>query len=284
MVKRMNVVVFGLLLLTVSCLSSDNKGEGDTTNARLLEEKMQNERELNELIEVINSIEENLAMVKEQENILSFYDAEDMPNAKDRIQADVEALVRLLNENKYKVEHLEGLIAKSKGEVSGLQKMVKRIKAENIEQAKEIVKLKNALWEQEIMVAGLVELMQEMEVEIEDVKGRAKEDLANKDAELHRSWYLVGKKKELKEYKVINTGGLFTGDKGLLEQEFDKAAFTEIDNRTVFEIPLGGGRVKVLSTHPEGSYEIINDEGNQLLNIKNPTKFWSISKYLVIQN
>ena len=43
-------------------------------------------------------------------------------------------------------------------------------------------------------------------------------------------------------------------------------------------------RAELLTTHPSGSYELVKDDKGQLtLKITNPTEFWSVSRYLVIQ-
>jgi len=40
----------------------------------------------------------------------------------------------------------------------------------------------------------------------------------------------------------------------------------------------------LLTAHPEGTYEFVKDDKDQLiLKITNPNKFWSVSRYLVIE-
>jgi hypothetical protein len=43
-------------------------------------------------------------------------------------------------------------------------------------------------------------------------------------------------------------------------------------------------KVKLLSSHPEGSYVLENtSDDTKILVIKNKTTFWSVSKYLIVQ-
>ena len=43
-------------------------------------------------------------------------------------------------------------------------------------------------------------------------------------------------------------------------------------------------RAELLTTHPAGSYQLVKDDKGQLtLKITNPSQFWSVSRYLVIQ-
>ena len=69
----------------------------------------------------------------------------------------------------------------------------------------------------------------------------------------------------------------------LKDSDFNKDYFTQIDIRTTKEIRLYSKRASLLTTHPEGSYELVKDDKNQYsLVILDPTNFWSVSKYLVL--
>lgn len=66
--------------------------------------------------------------------------------------------------------------------------------------------------------------------------------------------------------------------------DFNKDYFTQIDIRTDKEIKLYSKSAKLLTNHPEGSYSLVKDaKGQYILKITNPNKFWSVSRYLVIQ-
>jgi hypothetical protein len=70
----------------------------------------------------------------------------------------------------------------------------------------------------------------------------------------------------------------------LEDKDFNKDYFTQIDIRTDKEIKLYSKSAKLLTAHPEGSYGLVKDDKEQLtLVITNPNKFWSISRYLVIE-
>ena len=78
--------------------------------------------------------------------------------------------------------------------------------------------------------------------------------------------------------------GLFKKGKVMEDADVNLNYFTKIDIRTTTEIPLYSKSVEILTTHPEGSYFFEEDAKEQkVLKITNPTEFWSISKYLVIQ-
>ena len=60
--------------------------------------------------------------------------------------------------------------------------------------------------------------------------------------------------------------------------------FTQIDKTTTNVIDIEREKVKVLSKHPEGSYELVmnDDDVCMSLKINNPTEFWKYTDYLVI--
>ena len=93
----------------------------------------------------------------------------------------------------------------------------------------------------------------------------------------------LGTSSELKEQKIISKK-LLQKTKVLEDNDFNKDYFTQIDIRTDKEIKLYSKDAKLLTAHPEGTYELVKDDKGQLiLKITNPNKFWSVSRYLVIE-
>jgi hypothetical protein len=70
----------------------------------------------------------------------------------------------------------------------------------------------------------------------------------------------------------------------VLQQNFNKDYFTKIDIRVDKEIKLYSRDAEMLTAHPADSYTLQRDANKQyVLRITNPERFWSTSKYLVIQ-
>jgi hypothetical protein len=107
--------------------------------------------------------------------------------------------------------------------------------------------------------------------------------VATQDKALNAGWFVFGTSSELKEQKIISKK-LLQKTKVLENEDFNKDYFTQIDIRTDKEIKLYSKDAKLLTAHPEGTYELVKDDKGQLtLKITNPNKFWSISRYLVIE-
>ena len=112
--------------------------------------------------------------------------------------------------------------------------------------------------------------------------------IAEKTAALHSAFYIVGKSKDLQDAKIIDRkGGLLgIGKTSKLNDNFDNSKFTQIDYTQMSSIPVNGGDVKIITSHPNDSYTLDNDlKAKYLVKnilITNPEKFWSVSKYLVV--
>lgn len=69
-----------------------------------------------------------------------------------------------------------------------------------------------------------------------------------------------------------------------MQGDFDKSFFVQADKRTLTSIQLHSNKAKVVSTtQPKSSYEIVDVNGQKVLRILNPSEFWGVSNYVVIQ-
>ena len=100
--------------------------------------------------------------------------------------------------------------------------------------------------------------------------------------ELNTCYYVIGSKSELKEHKIIETG--FLRKTKVMEKDYEIEYFTKGDKRTLAEIPLYSKKAKIYTKHPADSYEIVTaDDNTKTIVITNPTKFWELSNFLVVQ-
>ena len=99
----------------------------------------------------------------------------------------------------------------------------------------------------------------------------------NQDAQLNTAWYVFGTSKELKAEGILSKGEVLQGN-------YNKNYFTQIDIRRVSVIPLESKSASILTNHPAGSYTLLKDsKGQYTLRITDAAKFWSVSKYLVVK-
>lgn len=95
---------------------------------------------------------------------------------------------------------------------------------------------------------------------------------------INKGYFWIASKREMKNYGVL---------KGFAKVDLSSAPvseFVEVDIRSFTEISISSPVVKILSPVPAGSYSIESyNDGTSVLKIANPTSFWSLSSYLVIQ-
>jgi hypothetical protein len=110
--------------------------------------------------------------------------------------------------------------------------------------------------------------------------------LEEKDKESRKVFYLVGGKPELERAKAIKkTGGILgVGSSIKLSDKLDEMFFQSADYLFMKEIALGNTKkVNLITTHPKGSFIILDTPGERFIKITNPKKFWSTSNFLVVE-
>ena len=155
-----------------------------------------------------------------------------------------------------------------------MKKTLEQLTAQLVEKSQQIEALQADLAARNIRIATLDETVAGLRAD-----SLAKErTLDAQDKALNTAWFVYGTKKELKEQKILQRGDVLQND------DFNKDYFTQIDIRKDTEFKLYSKSAKLLTTHPEGSYILTKDsKGQYILRITDPTRFWSVSRYLVIQ-
>ena len=164
---------------------------------------------------------------------------------------------RLLRENREKIASLQrsaALLRKADLRIEGLEKMIAELNRQLAEKKTEVEQLRDELTRMGSEVETLAETVAERTAEVEDLSGE-KLELENR---LHTVYYIVGAEKELRDAQIVNKQG-FIGRTLTVGQHGSMESFTQADSRLLSEIPVGHRKVTVVSTHPEGSYELVTD-------------------------
>ena len=95
---------------------------------------------------------------------------------------------------------------------------------------------------------------------------------------MHTAYFVFGTKKELREQRILQQGDV------LRNNDFNHDYFTKIDYRVTKVIKLYSKKAELLTSHPAGTYALDKDaQGQFTLRITDPDRFWSVSKYLVVE-
>lgn len=247
--------------------------------------------ELDELFATINSIEQGLSSIRETENILAIQNAEGVEvkeGSKEQLMQDVEAIQNAIKGYQSEIEKLKKdkrlQSAQFKKRLNAMQKELKE-KSEVIESlSKQIAEKDAQIVLQTKQIASLDEVVSNLKNEVSTLNTESsglKAKVADQEEKIWSVYYVVGTKAELVDAGVMTKGGLFKAAK--VSYQAEKETFVKIDSRAITEINTNAKKAKVMSVHPEGTYEFVENEGEMILNITNPDKFWQQTKYLVIQ-
>lgn len=289
--KKIAVLFVGAAVMA-SCgnFSGESKDRLKAENDSLLLELNQRNAELDEMLGTFNEISEGFRQINEAENRVNLQrDAvgEGSLTAKEKIASDIEFIRKQMDENKKQIAKLQSQLKASKSNSAQLKKAVESLTKELEEKARRIEELQNELAAKNIRIQELDAAVMDLTATKDELtaENEAKaRTVAEQDKALNTAWFVFGTKKELKDQNILTGTGLFKKGKVLKDDDINRDYFTQVDIRTTKEIKLYSKDADVLTSHPEGSYTLEKDDKGLLtLKITNPTTFWSISKYLVIQ-
>jgi predicted nucleic acid-binding Zn-ribbon protein len=249
-----------------------------------------------ELNRIISEIESNLDSVSKNQDLVSELNKEGYENQKDKIDAMIASMNGFMEQNKEKMLALEKKVQKSGKANSALQKMVESLKKQIVEKEGQIVAMQSTIQGLEVKVGELNQTVAAKEQEIaaksEEISKKDNElaerqkTIDNKENELTTGWIAFGTRKELAEKGIIKKeGGVLGMGKVLkLADRPDNGKFRKISTKTLNEIRLGMiKKKKMVSSHPDNSYYYTISGEEVFVKITDPGKFWSLTKYCVIE-
>ena len=259
------------------------KAQNDSLNVALAER----DAELEGIMEAFNEVQEGFRLINEAENRVDLQTGKvEGVSATQKIREDILFISEKLQSNRTRIAELEEQLKNSKYASSQLKKTIANFKEELEAKSQQIETLQTELASKNIRIAELDDAVAGLTQNVADLvaENKVKEAMvATQDKALNAGWFVFGTSSELKDQKIISKK-LLQKTKVLENEDFNKDYFTQIDIRTDKEIKLYSKEAKLLTAHPEGTYELAKDDKGQLtLNITNPNKFWSVSRYLVIE-
>ena len=259
------------------------KAQNDSLNVALAER----DAELEGIMEAFNEVQEGFRLINEAENRVDLQAGKvEGVSAAQKIREDILFISEKLQSNRTRIAELEEQLKNSKYASSQLKKTIANFKEELEAKSQQIETLQTELASKNIRIAELDDAVAGLTQNVADLvaENKVKDAMvATQDKALNTAWFVFGTSSELKDQKIISKK-LLQKTKVLENEDFNKDYFTQIDIRTDKEIKLYSKEAKLLTAHPEGTYELAKDDKGQLtLNITNPNKFWSVSRYLVIE-
>lgn len=239
---------------------------------------------VNDYVNTLNEIEKDLLYIKEQENLLDAQsnDPELAKDKKSKIISDIQLVYSLVEQNKKKIADLSKKLKNSGVEIAALNEKVKYLTSTIEERDNSFVALNQQMAEKENEIISLNDQVGTLETVVINQKGLIDEQ----EISLNTAYIAAGNFKELKEKGILTKEGGFLGlgKNTSLANEVSDESFTKIDVTETKSFPVFSERVELITEHPAGSYEWV-EENNQIayMVISNPKEFWKISKYAVLE-
>ena len=262
--------------------------------AKKAEERAQHERdslmqvidekdvELNEIMGSINEVQEGFRLINEAEGRITVTNGNpESASSREVIRENMLFIQQTMKENRDKIAQLREKLKSTTVNVEKLTKTIENLSKQLEAQNQRIQELEATLAEKDLLLIEQSERISTLNENVSALTAdneQKQETIQAQDKDLHSAWFVFGTKAELKEQKILQKGDV------LRSGDFNKDYFTKIDIRIDKEIKLYSKSAEILTSHPSGSYNLVKDsKGQYLLKITDPSKFWSTSKYLVIQ-
>lgn len=256
----------------------------------ILQDNKNKTQQLDELNGVLSAIAIGLDSIAMQENILFNSSGPDGVRLLDKheIAARLNGMADILARQREKIQILQDSLANRKTSqgVEHLQRVVEFLNQQLAEKDQVIKSLRADLNNSKKDITQL-------RASLSDMKNRATKAenktqvlttaLSKQDDVINECYVKIGTKKQLSAAGLLKGG--FLQKKKVNYEGMDKSKFNAVDIRKFREITLKSKNPRILTPQPSNRsfhFEESGD-GNCTLVITNPTLFWSVSNFLIIQ-
>ena len=289
--KKLSSIAFVsiLVLAMSSCVESSQKYKDVVAERDSLQVVASNvTTDFESSLRTINEIETALQTVREAENIILIENQEGNNNY---AVSQIEAIQRTIRQNKEKVAELEKQLADAGSKSKQLSNTINRLKKELDDKDQAISSLRRELNNSKEQVAQLTTQVEDLNKDVEtlhenvdNLNAQAAEQEATirlQETVLNSVYYIAAPMETLKEFGLVSGGGLFSKEN--VASDLNKSHLTVADRRELTTIPLNTTKAKILTSHPESSYQLTKGNDDMLsLVIVDKDAFWNISNYLII--
>lgn len=285
------IAYFIALLFVLSACIGNNKSEVERLKAEndsLHNAKMMLEEEVNDYFSVLSDVQQNIEKIKTTQNVISVQPLrENTPqDVRNKVMQDMAYLNEMIKNNQTELDNLRSRLKKSTFKLSDVEKTLAQLTKQLEIEATKVARLQAVILQKDSLISRLDNKVDSLGKNIDNLNQQNEEKkdvIKSQDQQLHSAWYAIGSKKELRDNKITTSEGLFSAQK-VLQSDFNKNYFVKIDARETRTIPLyTSSKVKILTSHPKTSYHLEEENDSFMLVITNPSDFWSVSKYLVVE-
>lgn len=282
--KKIVIILAGIIMMASCRNQSQNENNArmqqqvDSLQA-IVDDK---DAELNDIITTMTEVQTGIRRIAEAEGRVTVADGSiESASSREIIRDNMEYICEAMQQNRELVAQLREKLNASRFKGDKLKSLVDGLQTQVETQNLRIQELQVSLAEKDstIQVQSMrIDSLSQSVSNLTEVSKEQAGTVARQEKQINNAWFVYGTKAELKEQ------GILKGGEVLKDNDFNKDYFTEIDIRQVKNIKTYSKSAQLLTTHPNGSYMLAKDaNGYYELHISNPSRFWSVSKYLVMQ-
>lgn len=245
-------------------------------------------KRLDSYSKTIETLNETLDSIAYQENMIFFNNNGEIPITKEDVKHNLMRFEALLKKQDDKIRQLEKQLSESNDSNAQSLSLISHLKEQLHTKNIQIAQLKEELEKKNVDIARLQEQVESQRLTINtqtatisELNKRTQqqgEALARQDVILNNGYVLIGSKDDLKRKGILKKGKI------VADAALDRNKFAKVDIREWREVSFTAKRPRILTNMPASSYEITTTgDRNFTLTVKNPSDFWRISTYLVIQ-
>lgn len=277
------MAVSAVVLTGCSGVSKEQALQMSNTNDSLMLIALQQSNEIAELQGTVVEVSEQLDKINGQITV-SNGENKDLVSQRNRLIEKLQFVQESIQEKQKQLDELQqkysGVLSANKE----LKRTIDRLQGEAAQNMSTIQKYEQQMAQQGAKIEQLSEVITATKDTLAETIAdnvQKQEVLNQQDQMLNAGAFIVAEKSRLKDLGLIQ-GGLFN-KKRLTTKGFDETGFTKIDIREFSELSLNSKDAKILSSHPENSYELVKGADKNLkLIIKDANAFWSNSRFLVV--
>lgn len=260
----------------------------------LIIENQANKEELAELNSIISTVSAGLDSIAIQEGILYSGKTRDgVALNRNQIIANINSMAEILKRQREKIQSLQDSLAmrsanpnKSSQSIEKLQNVIAFLNKQLAEKDNEIQSLRRDVNSKNKDINQLRTSLSDMRNRAEKAENRTQvvtQALAKQDEIINECYIKIGTKKQLVASGLLKGG--FLQKKKVNYEDVDKSKFNAVDIRKFREVTLKSNNPKILTPQPSNNsfHFEENGYGTCTLVITNPTQFWSVSNFLIIQ-
>lgn len=254
----------------------------------------QQRKDLAGMDELMGIVTSSLDSITAQEGMIKMKANEGSKVSKEELKSQLEFLANLVARQHSRITALSDSLrakndttatAQPSARISQLLAIIDYLNQQLDEKTATIQKLRAQLNSQSVDIATLRTTVSSLNTSVSNLtttNEAQQQALKVQDEVINEGYVCIGTKKQLSSQGLLQRKNVFSKRK-LNIDGVGAANMQKVDIRVCVSIPVQSSKIKLLTSHPSSSYSISTSGKTSTLTISNPTSFWSVSNYLIIQ-